>query len=269
MRRLQLIELQDSDRFPAAWRDMLTDYMNRGTALVSSYDSIVAPLRRVLDSLGCRELVDLGSGGAGPWMEIHKSLNAGASVPIQVTLTDKFPNKNARRKVEQAGVASLRYLATPVDATAVEGMNGCFRTMFSSFHHFPPERARMILADAVDKGVGIGIFESTERSPIGILAQFAAPLVMLVITPFIRPFSWSRILWTYLPPAMPLVILWDGLVSALRTYSVDELRQMAASVDHHDTFQWEVFHFRKPGAHGTALLGYPKEQEGARPQEGR
>ncbi len=40
-----------------------------------------------------------------------------------------------------------------------------FRTMFTSFHHFPPEEARAILQNAVDAGEGIGIFEITRRAP--------------------------------------------------------------------------------------------------------
>ena len=38
---------------------------------------------------------------------------------------------------------------------------GGFRTLFNAFHHFPPERARAILEDAVHKGQGIGVFEFT------------------------------------------------------------------------------------------------------------
>src|SRR2546425_11759383 len=85
-------------------------------------------------------------------------------------------------------------------------------------------QARAILADAVHNRQGIGVFEATQRRALALLLMLLAPLMMLVVTPFIRPFRWSRLLWTYLIPLVPLVTLFDGLVSCLRTYSVQELR---------------------------------------------
>ena len=39
-----------------------------------------------------------------------------------------------------------------------ESLNG-FRTLFSSFHHFRPEQARAILANAMEKKQAIAVFE--------------------------------------------------------------------------------------------------------------
>ena len=32
-------------------------------------------------------------------------------------------------------------------------------------------------------------------------------------TPFVRPFRWSRLLFTYVIPLIPLLVLFDGTVS--------------------------------------------------------
>ena len=50
-----------------------------------------------------------------------------------------------------------------MSATAVPARLSGFRTMFTSFHHFKPEQAQAILADAVRNRCGIGIFEFTYR----------------------------------------------------------------------------------------------------------
>ncbi len=255
MKRLHLIELQDLGWFPSSWRDMLTDYMNYGNSLTNPYESVIPRVRELLDRLGCEDVLDLCSGGSGAWTQIHQKLDTPAGSPRKVMLSDKFPSESAQERVRRAGIPSLTFLATPVDALAVEGVSSCFRTLFSSFHHFRPERAREILADAVRSNVGIGVFETTERSIQGVLANVAAPLVMLVVTPWIRPFSWKRLLWTYLLPAMPLCILWDGVISSLRTYTVSELKDMAESLDT-SGYEWEIGHFGKAGVKGTYLLGY-------------
>jgi hypothetical protein len=65
------------------------------------------------------------------------------------------------------------------------------------------------------------------------------PLMVLLVTPFIRPFRWSRLVWTYLIPVVPLVSLFDGLVSCLRTYSVQELRDLTEGLGANN-YQWDI-----------------------------
>jgi hypothetical protein len=42
--------------------------------------------------------------------------------------------------------------------------------------------------------------------------------------------------WTYLVPALPLVLLFDVMVSCLRVYSVPELRDLTAGLD---CYRWD------------------------------
>jgi len=65
-----------------------------------------------------------------------------------------------------------------------------------------------------------------------------APLFVLLAAPFIRPFRWSRLAWTYLL-VLPVVALIDGVVSCLRTYTPSELRAMTAQL-HAPGYAWEV-----------------------------
>src|SRR4029077_12135205 len=123
--------------------------------------------------------------------------------------------------------------------TRVPGELTGFRTIFSAFHHFRPEQACAVLADAVHKRQGVAVFEGTQRSVLALLLMLLVPLMVLLVTPFIRPFRWSRLLWTYLIPLMPLTALFDGLVSCLRTYSVEELRDLAARLETNE-YDWDI-----------------------------
>ena len=127
----------------------------------------------------------------------------------------------------------------PVDATEVPNELQGFRTMFTSFHHFSPEQAGAVLQNAVDAGEGIGVFEVTRRAPSTILLTLAWGLLLFLCTPWIRPFRWSRLFWTYLVPIIPLVLLFDGVVSCLRSYRPIELREIVGRLIAND-YQWEV-----------------------------
>ena len=131
--------------------------------------------------------------------------------------------------------------------------------MFTSFHHFPPEEARAILQNAVDAGQSIGIFEITRRAPSTISLMFPWALMPFVFTPLIRPFRWSRLLCTYVVPIIPLVLLFDGVVSCLRTYRPQELREIVKKLSGIE-YQWEVGEYSRASGQVpiTYLIGCPQ-----------
>jgi hypothetical protein len=129
--------------------------------------------------------------------------------------------------------------------------------MFQAFHHLRPEQARAVLADTVAKGRGIAVFDGTRpRAWIWPLV-LGTPLRVLLTTPFIRPFRWSRLFWTYVVPALPLVLLFDVIVSLLRLYSVEELRDLTAGLDQYD---WDIgtLRARPIPLRITYLIGIPR-----------
>jgi hypothetical protein len=231
MRRMHLFEIEDQPWCPAAIRDAATDFLQFALKTGKNYEPVTPFLNGVLARLGERRVVDMGSGGGGPWLGLVGEVDA------EVTLTDRYPNLEAFRRARAQSGGWLGFHAEPVDAAAMPaGLRG-FRTMFTAFHHSTPGAARAILADAVRNGQGIGIFEMTERSARCIVATLFSPLLVLVATPFIRPFRWSRLLWTYLVPLVPALVLWDGVVSCLRSYTPEEMRALAEGLGDYD---WEA-----------------------------
>lgn len=257
MNRLQLFEFGDQDWIPDAWRGLLTAHLDFFAQTLEPYRPIAPRLKEILEQLGCRELVDLCSGGGGPALEMQKQLEV-KNYPVALTLTDKFPNAEAYRRASAASEGGVRGIESSVDAMDVPAELTGFRTLFTSFHHFPPEAAVRILRDAVAKRVGIGVFEYTERSWAWLVSAPLIPLYMWLMTPFLRPFRWSRLLWTYLIPIFPLMACWDGVVSCLRTYSPEQLRELTAEI-RTEGYTWEIGRVRSFGAcRITYLFGYPK-----------
>ena len=261
MKRFQLIEIEDQTWLPNSVRDALTDYLQFMTYHTQPYAPIVPQLERAFEQTNARRIVDLCSGGAGPWLSLYPALQQSGS--MRVLLTDKFPNVQAFQRAGFLSNGALEFIAESVDATDVPDDVVGFRTLFASFHHFSPAQAHAILSDAVEKRQGIGVFEATHRSALAILLMFLTPLLVLIFTPFIRPFRPSRLLWTYVVPVVPFVVLFDGIVSCLRTYNPTELQVLTAELSSGTQYQWEIGEQRAERAPlpVTYLLGYPTAAE--------
>jgi hypothetical protein len=67
------------------------------------------------------------------------------------------------------------------------------------------------------------------------------------------------LLWTYLVPIIPLVLLFDGVVSCLRTYRPQELRELIEKLTAAE-YQWESGEYSRAIGEApiTYLIGYPR-----------
>jgi hypothetical protein len=238
MKRRQLVELEDLPWWPRAFRDAGTDYLAAALRVTKTYAVMAPRLAAALKRCGATGIVDLCSGGGGPWADLLPAVRAAAGADVSLCLTDKYPNTAALAQV--AGqIPGVRFEAESVSALDVPGRLDGFRTVFSAFHHFRPADARAILASAVRDGQGIAVVEPTSRTPVALAMMLLVPLAVWLITPVIRPFRWSRLFWTYVVPVVPVATMFDGIVSCLRIYTPDEMKAMAVSVGG-DAFDWNA-----------------------------
>jgi hypothetical protein len=250
MRRLHLFEIHDSVLCPEAIRNGLTDFLELSIDVFDTYGVIRSQIAELLSASGVREVVDLCSGAGGPWVHwLKKGL-----IQASVTLTDKFPNVSSCGYLAESAIPGLRYCKDPVDAAKVpEDMVGV-RTIFTAFHHFRPENARAIIADAVAKRQPIGIFELTSRCPLAFFAMLLSPLGVWLLTPRMPKLGWRKLFFTYIIPVIPICVLVDGLLSCLRSYSIEELASMVSDT----TYTWTVGAARGRGGPITYVVGCPK-----------
>jgi len=265
MRRVHLVELHELRGFPAVWRDLLTDVMSYFAEGFRPYRPVADRLWAAMQACGAASILDLGSGAGKSAITVAGDVTARHRVAVGVTLTDKYPNVEAFQRAARASSGTVTVVENPVEATDVPSDLEGFWTMFSSFHHFKKPEARRILANAVRQRRGIGVFEYTERNFLvwgpTILAM---PLFIWFATPFIRPLSWRRVLWTNLLPVVPFLAAWDGLVSCLRTYSPAELLALTPEPSP-GAYTWEAGRLRSfGGCRITYLLGWPLFEAGER-----
>ena len=239
MRRIELFEFCDLPAdSPLGWlSDLTTAFLAAAFSVTRWYRVVAAPLSQALRRCGTTQVLDLCSGRGGPLPLVARALADQHGLRLRLRLSDRRPQPEAwarlAQQAQQSGAPpdALVGEPEPVDATCVPPHLTGFRTLFQSFHHLRPQQAQAVLQDAVNRRVGIAIFENTHRHPGILLTFLLVPFAVLLFMPFARPFSLRRLLLTYVVPVAPLVVLWDALVSCLRSYTPAELTQMTQALD--------------------------------------
>lgn len=249
VKRLQLFEFEDLSWVPRVVRDGGTDLLDLGFARMGFYDGVVSKLEQLLGETRVDRMVDLCSGGGGGTLQVVRHLRrVGNSVPI--VLSDRHPNEAGIARVQALADASTTYRTEPVDAMTGGGALSGMRTMAGALHHFTPESISQLLQGIVKRGEPVFFMDVAASSTIRKMPPALLPLAVLLnmlplvvgslfLTPFVHPFRLSRWLLTYVLPAIPILVAWDGTVSALRAYSPDELLDLARGVPGGDQYAWE------------------------------
>jgi len=258
MRRMHLFEIEDHPLCPRPVRDGGTDWLGFMANVTHAFDAIAPKIRQAMESTGTSRVIDLCSGGGGPWLTLSSELEKAG--PVEIELSDLYPNLDALAYLQTRSEGRCTFRTSGVDATDVPAELDGVRTLFNSFHHFRPDTARAILHDAVRKRRAIAVFEGVDRRWLPILAMPLQVVFVLLLTPFVRPRKWSRFAFTYLLPLIPFIVLFDGTVSMLRIYMPDELHELVRSVPGHEGYTWDIGTTRIPGTPAglTHLVGIPK-----------
>ncbi len=256
MSRIHLFEFEDLKWFPSFLRNYMTDYLQFVSNKFDLYKPIVPIIEEGLEKSNTSTVIDLASGGGGGILKLNEHLLKNNS-EVKILLTDYYPNIEAF-KLTKASARNIDYISISIDALQVpESLEG-LRTQFLSFHHFIPNQAKQILQNAVDNESVIAVFEAQERNFKSFFFMLLAPLNILLFTPFIKPFKIGRLVFTYLIPIIPILACWDGIVSVLRTYSVDEMNTFVSELNKTESYNWKIDKVKSGPGVITYLLGYKK-----------
>jgi hypothetical protein len=271
MKRLQLFEFMDFDWFPKFLRDLITDVLNSMATKGATYEDIIPVIQKVMSKSDTNQVVDLCSGGGGPWLlmldKMHKEDDS-----VSLTFTDKFPNKEAIDRITKDYKGKVNYRSTSVDASEVPADLKGVRTIFGGFHHMNPSVAKAIFADAAKRREGIVVGEAMMMPPA--VAWFTLP-IQILISPLFLIFYWfqfakvmsgnpktvlGRLIFTYLIPIAPLVMMFDAFVSMVRVYTKKDLEEIVNSINIKG-YTWEVGMIQNKKNQPPILYaaGYPNE----------
>ena len=261
MRRFHLIELHEQRWLPASWRSLVQMVIGRALAYSGTADHFTGPFREFLARCKAESILDLCSGSGEATVELWKSLalSLGENRPPTLLLSDLYPNTVNYRRFKEQYPELIDFFPETVDALHPPPDAPPVRTVFNSLHHFRPAEAHAILCDAARNAAGIAVFEITRRSWKNIIkALLVLPVFSALLTVFaIKPFRLKNVFLGVIFPVIPLVMVFDGIVSNLRTYHADELEKMTRSIEEPD-FEWEIgeIDLDLTGLRATYLFGW-------------
>jgi len=266
--RVQLFEFNDRDWVPATLRDTIVETLSRSLDWGGFLRPLVPVLDRFLSDAGTNDVLDLCAGAGGPAAILTREAERLGFTPPQFLLTDLFPRVPLWTRAKEQHPTNIDFIADSVDATRIPPSlsQGRARVIINAFHHFPPVLARAILRDAVDNRAPIFISESFERDPRGAFPLIPVGIPSLLATPLFSPRDrLVKAAWTWLTPIGLVAGAWDAIISTLRVYSEQDLRELVPPFGH--DYRWTYGTYAYPwGGRGCYFQGIPRtcEQSAAR-----
>ena len=224
--------------------------------------------------------VDLGSGAGGPSATFERLLNARLRAqhlpPAQFLLTDLNPHLREWAALTQQQENSA-YISEPVDASRCgrlipQNRKEC-RMFNVAFHHFDDPLAVPMLRRAIESADAfmyvidpipmssnrvstiltkiISIFELTARD---LSSMLILPGLILIACQYTLLRFWRsplHLLFTFVVPLAPLLMVFDGFVSIMRCRTSAELRDLVRRTDAPGLENWEFRSGKSPVMYPT------------------
>src|SRR5918993_5781982 len=110
VRRRQLVELEDLAWCPRVVRDGGTDWLAFMANTSKVFDAVAPKIRAAMHATRTTEVLDLCSGGGGPWLTLQREL--AKSGPVRVLLSDLYPNLDALAAIRARSGGQLEFSPT-------------------------------------------------------------------------------------------------------------------------------------------------------------
>jgi hypothetical protein len=214
----------------------------------------------VLAHSQARTLVGFESMDGGGLAHIATEVGGPLNPKLSVQLTDEQCIPARVKQLERLAGRPVHVLASSKHQVAEQFRGRGIGVFINSFHHLGRGEDRAVLQELVDHDLDVVIGEGNNKSLRQVIGMtMIVPIMMLLATPFIRPFRPSRLLFTYLVPILPFVTVWDGVAALFRLHRPEELEAMARSLGRND-YVWKAGK-RENGRGGFViyLLGYRRQ----------
>lgn len=227
IKRYQLFEFCDQPWIEGPIRDAFMDCLGYIYFVARPYEGFYDTLITVSEEK--KKIIDLAAGNAAPietFLRFRDKRRQEAGVPVIVH--DLYPKEEEWARLKDK-YDQFDYDAHPKDALQIESGEPCSYVLFSAFHHFTEDKAIELISSKVRDGSDLIIFEMTTRD--GFFQYFWHPIgfFMFMIGPlFTSKWKWQKFFVLTLFPIAPFIMVFDGLVSTLRTYIKPELEHLAA-----------------------------------------
>lgn len=213
-------EFMDLEGVPNSLKYVLRDILEVGSSKpFRSYNHWVAGcIYEYASKHQIKEIVELGAGGAPITRHLIRQFPAWEVI---FKITDLTPDTDQFKKLEQSDKRVCAILESTDFSKKLKGFENSLLILSAAFHHIPENKKKYILAELKSISPHVIIFEPVCPNAKSILMNFGI-LLTGIATPLFQLKSKSifrNILWCWVLPIAPLLLLWDGNISALRCWS--------------------------------------------------
>lgn len=220
--QLFLFEFMDHPRTPRVLRETLLDVLDYcNTDFRPYYREVAEEISEIASERDLTTLVELGAGTA----PLTRQLSMIRDCKFTLIPCDLYPENNTWLELEDKFPDSVHPVYEPVDLTMERDWGD--RTaliLCATLHHIPFDQRRKALLALHDSAACVLVFEPVRRTPFSMFLVLFA-LIPALLTPLFRltrPGRGRRILFCWLLPIVPIMFVWDGLVSCLRQWTHSE-----------------------------------------------
>lgn len=225
---MRLFEFNDAAWVPEVLRRTIVDALGRTIRWSHLLDGVAAPLAECLERAQCTEILDLCSGNGDAAASLVVALERLGIFP-RVHVSDLHPRPDLWR--ETCSHEAISQHSESVDATGLSEALSRDRvlTICNALHHFPPALAKAALLEMTRHARGIFVVEGLNPSPWSFAAMAPMGVLALMATPALTPRrSLTQMALTWGTPLVLGMSVWDGVVSAKRTHTPEQLLEMVA-----------------------------------------
>ena len=209
MKRKQITQIINVGWFPNILKTLVAEFLSWFVVKVNATKPFVPVIEDVLDKTNHKKLIYIEFGIGAGIETVKPFLKDGVIV-------DSIPISNF--DTSEKGV----YL------------------FVNSFHQLNSRKAKNILQNIVDSGNPVVVVEGNNDSLWQIVGMTVfVPLTVLLTALFVKPFRFSRIIFTYLIPILPIIIVIDGCIALLKLYSPTDLLKLTASLERNN-YDWKA-----------------------------
>lgn len=206
MRRRQVPQFISSKICPRFIKTLVAEFLSWFVVKANASKPFLPVINDVLTRTKTNSIINIELGVGGGIETITPFLNKG--VDVKTLPIDEFNTK-------QSGL----YL------------------FVNSFHQLPPDKAKAILEQIADSGNPIVAVEGNNDSLWQIVGMTVfVPLTVILSAPFVKPFRLDRLLFTYIIPILPLIILFDGCAALMKLYNPADLKELTSPIKN---YRWE------------------------------
>lgn len=209
-----LKELEDYPWFPSYLRKMQLEYVG----WISVQLELYRPILKEIIKFPSNQWIDLASGSGWPAFYLQKN----ATHQIHYTLSDLYPDSvsNEVKKQVEVEPASL-------DLNKFQPLNGKQYSLFNAYHHFSSAQQKQLIKKMKEAKASCIIAEVLEPSLLSFIQVTLAAFIVQPLTAWtIRPFSFLRMITTYLIPVQLFTVAWDGWLSVIKSKNVNQYKEL-------------------------------------------